>query len=364
MKHPSRLITFEELKQGLKEACDSGYVKRSFDLKTNREIYCYTKRCVYEKAWNQFSLMARGLILDSTKIVATPFPKFFNFSEGSNSFPDLPFEVFEKLDGSLIIIHFHNGEWMTSTKGDLFSSQAIWAKKKLQDYDLSLFVPGTTYLAEAIYPENKIVVNYKNSELVMLSAYKEDGTEMNYDELISSGFSVAKRYACSSLFDLVEKTRGLSADYEGFVIRFSDGTRLKIKGEEYMRIHSLISRCTPLAVWEILKDGNIEQMRRELPEEFLTDFDNIVLILKKNYEDIAIKIMSAVGSVKHLSDKELGLSDSLPSSMKKYVFSYRKNNLISARISEQIYREIRPTADILEGYTPSKTIDRLLESAL
>ena len=70
---------------------------------TDRALYCYTSKCVYDEAWTDITVLARGLILDlaDRRIVATPFPKFFNIGEGGRTIPDLPFETFEKLDGSL-----------------------------------------------------------------------------------------------------------------------------------------------------------------------------------------------------------------------------------------------------------------------
>jgi RNA ligase len=55
-----------------------------------------------DKAWNQFTLMARGLILcpSEKRVVATPIPKFFNYGEVLDV-PELPFNATVKMDGSL-----------------------------------------------------------------------------------------------------------------------------------------------------------------------------------------------------------------------------------------------------------------------
>jgi hypothetical protein len=50
------------------------------------------------------------------RIVATPFPKFFNAGEHNGTIPALPFEVFEKVDGSLGILYHFDGAWGASTK--------------------------------------------------------------------------------------------------------------------------------------------------------------------------------------------------------------------------------------------------------
>jgi RNA ligase len=100
-----------------------------------------------------------------------------------------------------------------------------------------------------------------------------DGLGATADPL---GWPVARRHAFASFSELVEHARGLPKTEEGFVIRFVDGLRLKLKGDEYKRIHALISRCTPLAMWEAMQAGDdMQAIRRDLPEEFWDDFDAI-----------------------------------------------------------------------------------------
>ena len=48
-------------------------------------IYNYTKRCQYEKKWDEVTTMCRGLILNKEgNIIARPFKKFFNIGEHLN----------------------------------------------------------------------------------------------------------------------------------------------------------------------------------------------------------------------------------------------------------------------------------------
>jgi RNA ligase len=228
-------------------------------------IYCYTQSCVFDGQWNDATLIARGLVLNVERetVAATPFPKFFNAFERGETIPDLPFETFEKVDGSLIIIFWHAGEWKTTTKGAFGTAQALWAAKKLKDCDLSALRRGTTYLAEAVYAENRIVVHYAEDVLVLLAAYDESGAELSYAQLCDTadrlGWRMAKRHGYDSVSQLLVEAKDLPADEEGFVVRFNDGVRLKIKGAEYRRIHALISRITPLAMWEIMQAGDFLQ---------------------------------------------------------------------------------------------------------
>ncbi|WP_245449663.1 T4 RnlA family RNA ligase [Rhizobium leguminosarum] len=369
--HPARQIPFPDLIAGLKRAQGLGHVHRRPNATNTLQLYIYTPRCVYEDGWDQFSLIARGLIVDegAGRVVATPFPKFFNVGERHGEVPDLPFEAFEKLDGSLIIVFNDAGRWHAATKGAFDSEQALWAQARLDAHDLSGLSPDTTYLFEAVYPENRIVVRYAEPAMVMLAAYHASGLEVTYDEVRTTsqalGWRAAERHEFGNMADMMLHTATLPRNNEGFVVRFTDGLRLKLKGSEYRRIHALISRCTPLALWEAMAAGDdMAAIRRDLPEEFWSDFDNIVLLLTKEYAAMERKVAELAASVAHLSDKELGLTlNSLPADVGPYVFGLRKAGAIVGKSRDALMRSIRPTGNVLPGYQPSYAMGRVIDEA-
>jgi len=369
--HPARRLAFDDLLGGLRAAVAE---KRVAEVRSDDglSLFCYTNRCVYDKLWDDFSLMARGLILDpeSKRVVATPFPKFFNAFELGRPIPDLPFEVFEKLDGSLIVIFHHNGRWRCATKGAFASPQAKWAELWMAAHDTSSLNPGATYLAEAIYPENRVVVSYPRESLTLLAAYDEFGGELSYEEVLWTAcrlkWPATLRFSFDSFSDLIAHAKELPVTAEGFVIRFSNGTRLKVKGEEYCRVHRLVSRVTPLAVWEAMASGDdLEAMRRQLPEEFWGDFDTIKFILDAEREGLLNRVQEAAANVAHLTDKQVGLlPPDFPADLRPYVFAWRKSSgdLLSGRSRQMVYRAIRPDGNRLDGYAPSSAMNRVLDS--
>ncbi len=201
----------------------------------------------------------------------------------------------------------------------------------------------------------------------MLAAYDGDGRELTYEEVLATcrvlGWRAARRHEFASIADMVSHAAALPRDDEGFVIRFSDGLRLKLKGAEYRRIHALISRCTPLAMWEAMIAGDdMGAIRRDLPEEFWTDFDDIVRLLTANIATVEARVAEVAASVAHLSDKELGLSlSSLPADARPYLFGFRKSAAITGKSRESLMRSIRPTGNALAGYVPSYAMGRVLD---
>lgn len=365
--HPARVMNFDQLYQGLEQACAKNNVYKRFDQETGRVLYCYTKTCVYDNAWDEFSTLARGLILDpaNKQVVATPFPKFFNVGERGRAIPALAFDTYEKVDGSLEIIHYHSGKWRAATKGSFESTQAQWAENLLSSINTDSLDKGTTYLAEALYPENRIVIRYEEVGLVLLGAYTNDGRELTYDELETVGdnmdWRVAKRYHWDSFADLVAHTKDLPATQEGYVLHFSNSERQKLKGDEYCRIHAMISNCTPLNIWESMSVGaDMEAYRKDLPEEFLSDFDGIRSCLQLKLDTIINRVQAEAEKVAHLSDKELGLTlKQYPEDVRSFLFSWRKSQgNFDPKTRMALFRVLRPTGNVLPGYTPSYAMER------
>lgn len=80
---------------------------------------------------------------------------------------------------------------------------------------------------------------------------------------------------------------------------------------------------------------------------------------------INIRVMLSVAA--HWSDKEICLRlHEFPENVRKFIFPYRKNggDLMTGKVREGIFRAIRPTGNVLPGYTPSYAMNRVVEESL
>lgn len=257
-------------------------------------LYNYTDKCIYEKAWDEYTLAARGIIFEKEtgRLIAKPFPKFFNLGEMPETqllnLPNVPYSVAEKVDGSLGIIYFYDGKWNVATRG---SFNSVQAQKGLEifhkNYNNTIRDIHTTYLVEIVYPENKIVVNYGDVEkLVFLGAYDTRSQE----EVSISDSPAAKRYNLTIL-EMIELQKTMPKDQEGFVVRFDNGLRVKIKGHEYLRIHKIISELSPLSLYEVMKAGRVEDTYlMQIPEEYRSEWMPIVAALEAKYRRVQDEI--------------------------------------------------------------------------
>ena len=291
--HPAMCFPVEDLLAELDRRVAEGLINR--DVQADLALYNYTRKCQYGEAWDEFTTVARGLVVDTAQreIVALPFPKFFNYGERSHALPALPFEVTAKMDGSLGIGFFHDGVWRISTRGRLKSSQSVLGETLLRKHAAtSLLNPHLTYLFEIIHPDNRIIIDYRGWEgLVLLSAYdRRDGMELPYSRLTEEAARVSlppvAAVTCDSVEDLLARAAVLPASEEGFVVRFANNYRVKIKGREYLKRHLLVYKITPLFVCDMIQNGeSLDDFRQTLPEELRPNFDAICEIFDRRFRE-------------------------------------------------------------------------------
>jgi hypothetical protein len=264
-------------------------------------IWNYSQTTQYEGKWDEVTMMCRGLITDNTtgKILVHPFPKFFNYEElvggkwKENQIPTKGDYVYvqEKMDGSLGILFNYEGEWVMATRGSFTSDQAIRGMEILKrNYPVfdKVWMKEYAYLVEIIYPENRIVVDYGKEKVVFLSAVLNEGfsgwkptdeTELHWTMACSifAGNGIKKsdivkteqhfNFSDELYKSLKEKNE---ANKEGFVLRYFPGNfRMKIKFEEYVRLHRIMTNLSTTAVWEVVSSGGkMEDLLKDVPDEF------------------------------------------------------------------------------------------------
>jgi RNA ligase len=260
----------------LSEYIDKGLVVKQNHPTLPLSIYNYSRTTQYDGMWDDITLNCRGLVLDNEgNVIAKPFPKFFNYEEHKpEDIPNENFEVYEKMDGSLGIVFHYNDEWHVATRGSFTSEQAIKGKELLDtQYNVSSLRKTRTYLFEIIYPENRIVVDYGDDEKLVLLAVMdtESGEEIPSSALyfmVEDGWDVVTTYKTWGEDWETLKTE-ISKDNEGYVIRFSGGMRMKIKGTEYVRLHRILTNFSTKDIWELLKNGeDLEPFLERVPDEF------------------------------------------------------------------------------------------------
>lgn len=230
-----------------------GWLRRQRHPDADLWIYNYTEKAQYEKHWTPETLACRGLILDGNGFVrARPFPKFFNYGDPLvGELPQEPFRVTEKVDGSLGILYWLGGEVHIATRGSFTSEQAIEGTKMLREEQIAVPIAATP-LFEIVYPENRVVVDYGGRrELVLLGCVDmETGRDAPLPSYTGPVVETHDHPSLSHLLTIERPNR------EGFVVRFEfSGLRVKVKHDDYKRLHRIITGVNARHIWEALAAG-------------------------------------------------------------------------------------------------------------
>lgn len=241
-------------------------------------IWNYTEVTQFKKLWDDITLACRGLITDNAgNIVARSFNKFFNENERPyEATPD--FKVYAKLDGSLGILFYYRDKWILASRGSFVSAQAQNGMQILQQRYGAQLLDGLdrnlSYSFEIIYPENRIVVNYGDErKLVLLAAFKKkNGNELSLDDpalqlhLKKFGIETVREYDPAAIFDLKQRN---TTNEEGYVVRFTNGTRIKIKFATYIELHKLAGNVNEIMLLQEYAAGRaFAEVCEKLPDEF------------------------------------------------------------------------------------------------
>jgi len=245
----------------------------------------YTETAVFDKAWNGVTLQCRGLIYNTAtlEVVARPFRKFFNHSEGAAPAIGLnaPVTVTDKKDGSLGVLYRMpvSGKWAVATRGSFTSEQAARATVLyLMNYEARFEPrPSLTYLFEIIYPQNRIVVDYgRMADLILLGAVDIRTGKSISPGVIQDEQMLGRRWPGPVTETFSYRTYGeaLAAaprpGMEGLVVHdLLTDERVKIKQEDYVTLHRLVTGLTSRRVHEAMLAGiDLDEFIAPLPDEF------------------------------------------------------------------------------------------------
>src|SRR5207244_13053764 len=147
-------------------------------------------------------------------------------------------------------------------RGSFDSGGSVWATEYCQRFDRSCLPDAVTLCFEIIAPEQRIILDYgAERRLVVLAAFNRmTGEEYPRSQVgewaRTIGLPVVPLLGMLSLEDLLRKQKELEK-FEGFVIRFCDGRRGKVKTDWYLSIARIMADLTPIAVWEVMTGGKV-----------------------------------------------------------------------------------------------------------
>lgn len=345
-----------------------GYVtERAHPVFPELRILNYTPAAQFGNIWDETTMNSRGLIYnaDTHRVLARPFKKFFNWGETDEEYAtdvkmNQPlYHVADKLDGSLGIgYRLPTGEWAIATRGSFDSEQARHATAWLAEHpEVRAWMDteeewGCTPLFEILYPENRIVVNYGETDaLVALGSVEiQDG---HYHSAPNAPDRAASFSDLGTLRDVLAAP--VRPNAEGFVVWTDPWTAVKIKYPQYVELHRVVTGLNRKAIWREVQLGpeSFKAFLAQLPDELYSWAQGVADELNEQYAVRMRQIDTQYQFLMAEVDERRGLTDEyeldrawfaklvkerISPTLQGYMFS-----LLDGRdISDKIWKELQP----------------------
>lgn len=263
--------------------------------------------------WNVddgFFLECRSVVINlkTEELVITPFRKFRNLNECQENDISVvteeiknakTVEITNKLDGSMQCARWYNGEiFMTGSQAlcvdnswrlaDGFNMLADTNKAMIKENQ------NLTFIYEYISLADAHVVKYeKNQEGLYLIGIRDvmTGRQFSYKEVaeFATHYNVPMTEIFDKTFDqILEEVKTIKSDeQEGFVVNI-DGHMIKVKGDDYVQIHRILSKISSInLIIESVAENRVDDLISKVPAAYknrVRIVEKIVLDYIKNTE--------------------------------------------------------------------------------
>lgn len=322
---------------------DKGYVL----FKYNQFLSDFNLKLVREARGSIFTK-----INDVWDCVCYPFEKFGNWGEPYAATPYMDWDSTQfqqKVDGSLIKMWFNEGDWHISTNGTIdafkcdcgdttFGDLVLEATRSLPFF-WSKLRPSYTYMFELTSPQNQLVCQYGDKPQLW---YLGCRNMVNFCEepphLYVEGLQFPHVFNFNSLDECIAAAHLLGSNEEGWVCVDSNYNRIKIKGDEYLRI-SRIRENGPLTFRRV-----VELWQSDSLDDYLAYFPNC--------KDL---VVNCVAQIQHLINSMEQDYISIPIGLERKEFAaYASKSKYAAYLFARLDNKVNSAADYLHSASVKK----------
>ncbi len=267
----------------------------------------------------------RGIILnekENWQVVSYAYDKFFNYGEINASTIDWESAiVYDKLDGSLMVLYYYDGQWQVQSSGTADGSGEVNGFKfSFADlfwrvwHELGYTLPEEKdycFVFELMTPYNRIVVQQLTNNLVLhgvrnISTLQEEKPQSWAEKY---GFNLVKTFSLSNWQDIVNSAEKLPPiEAEGYVICDDDFRRVKVKSSQYVAMAHFRSSFSTRKMLSIIVNHEGDEFLSYYPEwqdyyqEIESKYDKLVKKIETDYNQYSsIELQKDFAmSIKHL----------------------------------------------------------------
>ena len=232
-------------------------------------------------AWGGVLRYCRGIVLHrySGDVVINPYSKFFNIDEREECSAERVserakkgriVEFAEKLDGSMISGRWYNGKLVLASSNNVDRGTSIQLDEAYKIISPNIIrgmqkYHNLTFIFELISPMDPHIVKYNGIRKLVLIGIKSTNSEytFTYKRVSEIGRELQIPFVKSYNYalDYVLSLRGEKKAYEaeGFVGNF-DGYRVKIKYDDYLKLHRVAASLTPNKIVKAIADEELKDI--------------------------------------------------------------------------------------------------------
>lgn len=311
----------------------------------------------------------RSLILDySYNVVSRSFDRFFNLGEQPDTQKHIDWKkaiCYDKVDGSLIKIYYHNDKWEIATRGMAFAESTSngfditfrqlvlkalsVTEEEFQKVFENNFSKDVTYICEVTSMENRVVRRYDGYQLHYLAARNKNGNYENWSSAaLSVGMKMIGEYKFSTPEECIHTAANLKNLDEGYVL-YQDGIPVcKIKSPAYVAVHHLRGEgLNPKRVCQLVLTNEQDEYLKYFPED--SDYVNPYVVALKELKENIVEVWNSNSNKESQKDFALAVKDY---SFSAILFQMRK----SGNSFENVWTEQREAykIELLQNFKESK----------
>lgn len=312
---------------------------------------------------------ARGIILykEDWRVVCRAFDKFFNIQEQFAAPIDWDTaRIQEKIDGSILKLwnNPYFNEWHLSTNGSInayetdvmFPTDDVKTFGAMFNYALGdwfvknheSLVPTMTYIFEVVGPQNRIVVPYP-----LIDAYhigtRNNETGQEYD--VDIGVKKPHLYNFEDKESILAMAKELDYKNEGFVVVDDFWNRVKIKSEEYVRVHRLRGETlpTPKRILDIVRNNGSDDFLSYFPE------------YRDSFEKTSQKYAQLLKDVRSDLEEYVNSGWDKETDRKKFALDFAKKCRVPDVVFQVKDGKLTSDENSITGYFQQMPIDKLIK---
>lgn len=292
---------------------------------------------------------ARGIILDEKdnwNVVAMGFTKFFNYGESHAAPIDwLSATVQEKIDGSLIMLYWYDGDWQVATSGTPDASGEVnmtgttfaklfWDTATAQNTNLEYLSRSYTWILELTTPYNRVVVNHNDCKIWLLGARGTLSLEEVHPQYLETigqtlRFNVPKRHSLYNINDCVKAAEALvPTEHEGFVVVDKSFNRIKIKSPAYVMLHHSKDSLSLRRMCDVVRKGEYAEFGIAI--ESLPEIKKIFDSVSAEYCRVKDSATEWFGKLSGIQDQKQFALQANQTGVQSLLFQMRKTGMTAA----------------------------------